>query len=72
MGGRGTTVPGVGVGDGAKARMEAVGLEFPGNAAMELTEALQAQTSAMQGQACIKEQLCMHMSSSSASTFSVM
>ena len=47
--------------DGAEARMETAGLESPGNAAMELTEALWAQTMAMQGQACIEEQLCTQM-----------
>ena len=47
--------------DGAKARTEMTGSEIPGNAAMELTEALRAQTSAMQGQAHIEERLCAQM-----------
>ena len=47
--------------DGAEARTEMAGLEIPGNVAMELTEALWAQTSAIQGQACIEEQLCTQM-----------
>ena len=47
--------------EGAKARMEMVGLEIPSNTAMELTEALQVQMSAMQGQVHIKEWLCTQM-----------
>ena len=54
--------------DGAEVRMETAGLEIPGNAATELTEALQVQTEAlqvqtmtMQGQACIEEWLCTQM-----------
>ena len=47
--------------DGAEARMETAGSEIPGSAATELMEALQAQTSAMQGQAHIKERLCAQM-----------
>ena len=47
--------------EGAEARMEIAGSEIPSNAAMELMEALQAQTSAMQGQAHIEEQLCAQM-----------
>ena len=47
--------------EGAKARMEMAGSEIPGNTAMELMEALQVQTSAMQGQAHIEEQLCTQM-----------
>ena len=47
--------------EGAKVRMETVGLEIPGNAATELTGALWVQTSAMQGQAHIEEQLCAQM-----------
>ena len=47
--------------EGAKVRTEMAGLEIPGNAAMELTEALWAQTSAMQGQAHIGEWLCTQM-----------
>ena len=37
--------------DGAEVRMETAGSEIPGSVAMELTEALRAQMSAMQGQA---------------------
>ena len=47
--------------EGAKARTETAGSEIPGNTAMELMEALQAQTSAMQGQVHIKEWLCAQM-----------
>ena len=47
--------------DGAEARTETAGSEIPGSAATELTEALQAQTSAMQGQAHIEERLCAQM-----------
>ena len=47
--------------EGAKVRLETAGSEIPRNAATELTEALQAQTSAMQGQAHIEEQLCTQM-----------
>ena len=47
--------------EGAEARTEMVGLEIPRNAASELTEALQAQTSVMQGQPHIEEQLCTQM-----------
>ena len=47
--------------DGAEARTEMAGSEIPGSMAMELTEALRAQTSAMQGQACIEERLCAQM-----------
>ena len=47
--------------EGAKARTETAGSEIPRNAATELMEALQAQTSAMQGQVCIEEQLCAQM-----------
>ena len=47
--------------DGAKARTETAGLEIPGSVATELTEALRAQTMAMQGQACIEERLCTQM-----------
>ena len=41
--------------------METAGSEIPGSAATELTEALWAQTSAMQGQARIEERLCAQM-----------
>ena len=47
--------------EGAEVRTEMVGLEIPGNAATELTEALRVQTSAMQGQAHIGERLCTQM-----------
>ena len=47
--------------EGAEARTETAGLEIPGNTAMELMEALRMQTSVMQGQACIREQLCAQM-----------
>ena len=47
--------------EGAEARTEMVGSEIPCDTAAELTEALQAQMSAMQGQACIKERLCAQM-----------
>ena len=47
--------------EGAKARTEVVGSEIPRNAATELMEALRVQTSAMQGHACIREQLCAQM-----------
>ena len=40
---------------------ETVGSEIPSNMVMELTEALWAQTSAMQGQAHIEEWLCAQM-----------
>ena len=45
----------------AKVRTEMAGLEIPGKVAMELTEALWVQTSAMQGQAHIEERLCAQM-----------
>ena len=45
----------------AEVRTETAGLEIPCDMAAELTEALWAQTSAMQGQACIEERLCTHM-----------
>ena len=47
--------------DSAEARTETAGSEIPGSVATELTEALRAQTSAMQGQARIKERLCAQM-----------
>ena len=47
--------------EGAEARMETVGSEIPCDVAAELMEALWAQTSAMQGQACIEERLCAQM-----------
>ena len=47
--------------DGAEARMETVRLEIPSYVAMELMEALQAQMSATQGQAYIREWLCTQM-----------
>ena len=47
--------------DEAEARMEMAGSEIPESVAMGLTEALQAQTLAMQGQVCIEEQLCAQM-----------
>ena len=42
-------------------RTEMGGLEIPGNVAMELMEALRAQTSVTQGQACIRELLSTQM-----------
>ena len=47
--------------DGAEARTEMVGSEIPVNVATEMMEALWVQTSAMQGQVCIEEQLCAQM-----------
>ena len=47
--------------EGAKARSETAGSEIPGNAAMELTEALRVQTSVTQGQAHIGAWLCARM-----------
>ena len=47
--------------DGAEARTETMGSEIPGNVATELTGALWAQMSAMQGQVCIEERLCAQM-----------
>ena len=47
--------------EGAEVRMETAGSEIPGNAAMELTEALRAQMSATQGQTHIREWLCAQM-----------
>ena len=47
--------------DGAEARTETAGSEVPSSAATELTEALWAQTSAMQGQVHIEERLCAQM-----------
>ena len=47
--------------DGAKARTETAGLEIHRIMATELTEALQAQMTVMQGQACIEEWLCGQM-----------
>ena len=47
--------------DGAKARLETAGSEIPSSVATALMEALRAQTSAMQGQACIEERLCAQM-----------
>ena len=47
--------------EGAEARTETAGSEIPCDAAVELMEALQVQTSAMQGQACIEERLCTQM-----------
>ena len=45
----------------AEARTETAGSEIPCDMAVELTEALRAQTSAMQGQARIEERLCAQM-----------
>ena len=47
--------------EGAKARSETTGSEIPCDMAVELTEALRAQTSALQGQAHLKERLCTQM-----------
>ena len=47
--------------EGAEVRTETVGLEIPCDVAAELTEALRAHMSAMQGQACIEERLCAQM-----------
>ena len=47
--------------EGAEARSETAGLEIPCDMAAELTEALQVQTSALQGQAHLKERLCTQM-----------
>ena len=47
--------------EGAKARMETAGSEILGHTATELMEALWAQTSVTQGQACIGEWLCTQM-----------
>ena len=47
--------------EGAKARSETVRLEIPCDMAAELTEALRAQTSTLQGQAHLEERLCTQM-----------
>ena len=47
--------------EGAEARLETAGSEIPCDTAVELTEALQAQTSALQGQAHLEERLCAQM-----------
>ena len=47
--------------EGAEARSETAGLEILCDAAAELTEALQAQTSALQGQMHLEERLCAQM-----------
>ena len=47
--------------EGAEARSEMAGSEIPCDAAVELTEALRAQTSTLQGQAHLKERLCAQM-----------
>ena len=47
--------------EGAKARSETAVSEIPCDVAAELTEALRAQTSALQGQAHIEERLCAQM-----------
>ena len=47
--------------EGAEARSEMAASEIPCDAAAELTEALWAQTSAMQSQAHIEERLCSQM-----------
>ena len=47
--------------EGAKARSETVGSEIPCDAAAELTEALWAQMSTLQGQAHLEERLCAQM-----------
>ena len=45
----------------AEARSETAGSEIPCDVAVELTEALRAQTSALQGQAHLEERLCAQM-----------
>ena len=47
--------------EGAEARSETAGLEIPCDTAAELTEVLQAQMSALQGQAHLEERLCAQM-----------
>ena len=47
--------------EGAEVRSESVGSEIPCDMAAELTEALRAQTSALQGQAHLEEKLCAQM-----------
>ena len=47
--------------EGAKVRLEMAGSEIPCDVAVELTEALWAQTSALQGQAHLEERLCAQM-----------
>ena len=47
--------------EGAEVRTEMAGSEISGNTAMELMEALRAQTSVTQGQACIRELLSTQM-----------
>ena len=47
--------------EGAEARSETVGSEIPCDMAAELTEALWAQTSTLQGQAHLEERLCTQM-----------
>ena len=47
--------------EGAKARSETAGSEIPCDVAVELMEALWAQTSALQGQAHLEERLCAQM-----------
>ena len=47
--------------EGAEARSETVGLEILCDVAVELTEALRAQTSTLQGQAHLEERLCTQM-----------
>ena len=47
--------------EGAEVRSETAGSEIPCDAAAELTEALQAQTSALQGQVHLEERLCAQM-----------
>ena len=47
--------------EGAEARLETAGSEIPCDTAVELTEALRGQTSALQGQAHLEERLCAQM-----------
>ena len=47
--------------EGAEARSETAGSEIPCDTAAELTEALRAQTSALQGQVHLEERLCAQM-----------
>ena len=47
--------------EGAEARLETAGSEIPCDAAAELTEALQAQMSTLQGQVHLEERLCAQM-----------
>ena len=47
--------------EGAEVRLETAGSEIPCDVAAELTEALRAQTSTLQGQAHPEERLCAQM-----------